>query len=108
MKVTTGGPADGVHSAAALRSMSLSELNQVATGVIEDSGGHGAHGDRRLREAHASTREAVEFGLDILDTERREGNAVGDECVLERPRCGVPIGFEEQLHAVARLGRDNA
>ena len=44
---------------------------------------------------------------DVVDGERGERDAVGDERLLERPGGGVLVGLEEQLDAVGLLRRDD-
>ena len=62
---------------------------------------------RRLGEPDAEPAEPIVLGLDVVDRERRERDAVLDERLLERPRRRVPIGLEEELDAVGRVGRDD-
>jgi hypothetical protein len=47
-----------------------------------------------LREPNATTDQALVLCRDVVDGERREGDAILDEGLLERSRGRVLIGFE--------------
>src|SRR5690606_10821596 len=82
----------------------LRDLDQIAAGVVEHGAGHRAHVHRLLGEVHAEGAETLVLGLHVVDGERGERDAVGDQRLLERLRRRVAAGFEHQLRAAGVLG----
>ena len=70
-------------------------------------GGHRAHLGRLLGEAHAERARRSYSACDVVDGERGEGDAVGDQRLLERLRRRVLVGLEQELGAVRVLRRDD-
>src|SRR5690606_34099575 len=62
------------------------DLYQVATGVVEDCDRHGAEVRRLLGEVQACRAQPIVLHLGVVHGERGEGDAVLDECLLERAR----------------------
>ncbi len=75
--------------------MLLCNLDEIAPRVVEHRCGDRPHRRRRLCEPHASRAKPVKFGLDIIDIERREGNAVIDQRSFERPYRGMSIRLQQ-------------
>ena len=65
-----------------------SDLDEVPAGVVEDCGCNGTHGCWGLHKAHASLEKSGVFGLYVVDGERRERNAIGDQAALNGPTAG--------------------
>ena len=70
------------------------DLDEVAARVVEHGGRERPHVSRRLPEPHGPTDEALLLSRDVVDRERREGDAVLDERVLERAGFRMLVGFE--------------
>jgi hypothetical protein len=68
------------------------DLDQVAAGVIEHGRGDRLHLERLLCEPDPQRPQSVVLGFDAVDGERRIGNAVIDERLLERLAAGWPSG----------------
>src|ERR687898_709495 len=83
------------------------DLDEVAAGVVEDGGRAAVRLERLLREPDAETAKSLGLGVDVVDGEGGEGNAVLDERLLERSRRGVCVGLEQQLGTVRLVGRDD-
>jgi hypothetical protein len=82
----------------------LCDLNQIAARVVENGRRYRTHVRRRLRETDADFGQSSIFGRDVIDAKRREGYSVLHKGFLERPCCGVLIGFKEQFDAVGIPG----
>src|SRR5918994_5907901 len=83
------------------------DLDEVAAGVVEDGGRDALQLERLLREADAETAKSLGLGMDVVDGEGGEGNAVLDERLLERFRGGVRGPLEKQLGSLPPLGGDD-
>jgi hypothetical protein len=70
----------------------LRDLDKVAAGVVEDGCGNRAHGDGRSRELDAGRLQPPVLGMDIVDGEGGEGDAVLDESALEGAGGRVRVG----------------
>jgi len=57
------------------------ELDEVATRVVEDGHDGAADVRRRLREHHALSGQPDVLGVDVVDGELSEWNAVLNECI---------------------------
>jgi hypothetical protein len=60
--------------------------DERTAGVVKNRRRDRPHRHGRLREMHSRFAEPVVLGLHVLDTERREGNAILNERFLERLR----------------------
>src|SRR5918912_1119527 len=81
------------------------DLNEVAAGVVEDGGGDRTHGGGLLGEADAESAQALELRAHVLYGERREGDTVAHQRLLEGPGGGVCIRLQHELGAVRVVGR---
>src|SRR5688572_6270448 len=78
------GRSTWVEAHAAGRELTLArDLYQVAARVIEHGRGVRLHLDRLLREPDPQRAQSVVLGFHVVDGERRVGNAVIDERLLE-------------------------
>jgi hypothetical protein len=50
-------------------SVLLRDLDEFAAGVVEDGGGHRAHGDGSLSEENSRVTQPVILGLNVVDAE---------------------------------------
>lgn len=84
------------------------ELDEISTRVVEDGndGCSDVHG--WLREHHALGGESGVFGLDVVDGELRERDAVFDERISIRLDRRVACRLQQQLWTVRRLRRDDS
>lgn len=73
----------------------LGDLDQVAAAVVEDGRRDRAHGEGLLGELDTKVTQAFELGLDVVDSERRVGDAVLGERRLQWPGGRVPVGLEQ-------------
>ena len=73
------GPLAGV--VVVLVRLLFDELNEVAAGVVKDGHDSGADVGRRLREYHAVTGQPGVLGLDVVDGELSERDAVFDKSI---------------------------
>src|SRR5262249_40269681 len=86
----------------------LRDLNEIATRVVKHRRGYRPHRYRRLSEMNSRGPETLVFRVDVLDSERSEGNPVFHECACERPHGGMGPWLEQQLGAVGIGRRDDS
>src|SRR3982750_241493 len=72
------------QAASSALSTFLSQLNQIATGVVEHCGGYRSHLDRRLRKYYTLSAKALVFGVNIVDRKRGKWYTVLHQRTLER------------------------
>jgi hypothetical protein len=75
------------------------ELNEVAACVVKDGHDSGADVGRRLRKYHAVAGQPGVLGLDVVDGELSDGDAVFDKSI---PICAVLLGsgWAEKAHVL--------
>ena len=83
------------------------ELDEIATRVVEDGDDRLADVGRWLGEGDPVLGQPVVLGLDVVDGELREGNAVRNQRVPVWLHRGVACRFQEQLGPTRSLGRDH-
>jgi hypothetical protein len=83
------------------------DLDEVPAGVIEHGGRHWSEVGRWLGELDPGGAEPVVLGLDVIDGELGEWDAVSDQRVAVRLHGWVAGRFEEQLGAIGRRRCDH-
>src|SRR5258705_3905898 len=83
----------------------LSELNAVATGVVQHRNSRAGHVGGRHRELGATGIDSLVVALDVVGEEHCRGLALLKHRLLIRFGCGVVVQRQLQLSAVRLLGR---
>jgi hypothetical protein len=81
------------------------KLDEVATRVVEDGHDGAADVRRRLREHHALSGQPDVLGVDVVDGELSEWNAVLNECIPIWLHGRVARRLQQEFWAVGRFGR---
>jgi hypothetical protein len=82
----------------------LCQVDEVAASVFEENGDDGANVFWFAAEPDAEGFEAVVFGVDVIDGERGDWNAGGEEGFLIGLSWREGHGFEDELDAIGTLG----
>lgn len=68
------------------------ELDEIAAGVVEHCRGDLSHGGGLLGEPDVEGPQPLELGVDVIDRELREWDAILDQRLLEWWHCRVVSG----------------
>src|SRR5882724_11435790 len=82
----------------------LSELNEIATGVVQHRNGRAGHVLGRHGELGAAALDPLVVALDVIGEEHNRGLALLKDRLLIRFGCGVVVPRQLQLSAVRLLG----
>ena len=81
-------------------SVVLSDLNQVATRVIEHGSGDIPHAQWWLGKDDSGSQETFVFGLNIVDAKHGVGDPIFHEGSFERADSWVVIGAQEEFDSI--------